>query len=173
MGDPYRLNQVFLNVMSNAIKFTERGEVDIAVTVVNDMKDEQLLRVTIKDTGIGMDEPFVKSLFEKFSQEDASVTRQYGGTGLGMSICKELIELMGGVIRATSKKGVGSSVIFEVTFPKGIATDLPSKETFVATNAIFLFLSIYFYESSSPAIKFKLLMVIMASLSIAPLVNSP
>jgi len=136
MGDPYRLNQVFLNVMSNAIKFTERGGVDIAVTVVNDMKDEQVLRVTIKDTGIGMDEPFVKSLFEKFSQEDASVTRQYGGTGLGMSICKELIELMGGVIRATSKKGAGSSVIFEVTFPKGLVADLPSKETFVANESM-------------------------------------
>lgn len=136
VGDPYRLNQVFLNIMSNAIKFTERGRVDIAVKVINDLRDDQLLRVTIKDTGIGMDEPFVKSLFEKFSQEDASVTRQYGGTGLGMSICKELIELMGGTIRATSTKGLGTSVIFEITFPKGLAADLPSKETFVANESM-------------------------------------
>ena len=136
IGDPYRLNQVFLNIISNAIKFTERGRVDIDLKVIKDMQDDQLLRVTIKDTGIGMDEPFVKSLFEKFSQEDASVTRQYGGTGLGMSICKELIELMGGAIKATSIKGVGTSVIFEVTFPKGIAADLPSKETFVANESM-------------------------------------
>jgi CheY-like chemotaxis protein len=82
----------------------------------------------VKDTGIGMDELFVKNLFEKFSQEDVSVTRQYGGTGLGMSICKDLIELMGGEIMVESKKGVGTTISFVVEFAKGSAADLPLKQ---------------------------------------------
>jgi PAS domain S-box-containing protein len=132
MGDPYRLNQVLLNIISNAIKFTERGGVDIMVNMLQDTRESQLLRVCVADTGIGMEDYFVKNLFEKFSQEDASVTRQFGGTGLGMSICKELLELMGGKIKATSKKGFGTTICFEVRFPKGNAVDLPSKEVFVA-----------------------------------------
>jgi CheY-like chemotaxis protein/HPt (histidine-containing phosphotransfer) domain-containing protein len=79
-----------------------------------------------------MDEKFRNSLFEKFSQEDASVTRQYGGTGLGMSICRQLIELMDGEIFVESEKGSGTTMSFVVTFPKGRTEDLPSKEIFVA-----------------------------------------
>lgn len=136
IGDPYRLNQVLLNIITNAIKFTEKGGVDILVTVLDDVYENQTLRIAIKDTGIGMDEPFVNNLFEKFSQEDASVTRQYGGTGLGMSICKELIELMGGKIMATSKKRIGTTVYFDITFPKGVAGDLPGKEIFIANESM-------------------------------------
>src|SRR5436189_4185302 len=86
--------------------------------------------VTVKDTGIGMDELFVNNLFQKFSQEDVSVTRQYGGTGLGMSICKDLVELMGGKITVESTKGVGTCVSFLVEFAKGSFEDLPSREIF-------------------------------------------
>ncbi len=136
IGDPYRLNQVMLNIISNAIKFTENGGVDISVRVLSDGRDYQNLRIDVTDTGIGMDEPFVKNLFEKFSQEDASVTRHYGGTGLGMSICKELLELMGGEINATSKKGFGTKIYFDVSLPKGVAADLPAKETFVANESM-------------------------------------
>jgi PAS domain S-box-containing protein len=136
MGDPYRLNQVMLNVITNAIKFTERGSIDISLEMLKDSKDSQLLRISVTDTGIGMDDQFVKNLFEKFSQEDASVTRQYGGTGLGMSICKELVELMGGMIKAKSKKGKGSVIYFEVTFPKGDIADLPSKDTFIVNESM-------------------------------------
>ncbi len=131
-GDPYRLNQVLLNIISNAVKFTEKGGVDIKMEVINDTKRSQTVQLTVKDTGIGMDEKFRKNLFEKFSQEDASVTRQYGGTGLGMSICRQLIELMDGEIFVESEKGIGTSISFVVTFPKGRAEDLPSKEIFVA-----------------------------------------
>jgi len=136
MGDPYRLNQVMLNVITNAIKFTEKGGIDISLEMLTDAKESQLIKFSVADTGIGMDDLFVENLFEKFSQEDASVTRQYGGTGLGMSICKELIELMGGTINATSKKGVGSIIYFEVTFPKGAITDLPSKDTFIVNETM-------------------------------------
>jgi len=133
IGDPYRLNQVLLNLLSNAIKFSEEGSIDISCTVVSNNATMQTIQVKVKDTGIGMDELFVKNLFEKFSQEDVSVTRQYGGTGLGMSICKDLIELMGGKINVESKKGEGTSVSFEVQFSKGSLKDLPFKEP-VAIN---------------------------------------
>jgi len=132
MGDPYRLNQILLNIISNAVKFTEKGGVDVKLEVINDAKHSQTVQLTVKDTGIGMDEKFRKSLFEKFSQEDASVTRQYGGTGLGMSICRQLIELMDGEIFVESEKGSGTTMSFVVTFPKGRAEDMPSKEIFVA-----------------------------------------
>jgi PAS domain S-box-containing protein len=132
LGDPYRLNQVLLNIISNAVKFTEKGGVDIKLEVINDGKNSQTVQITVKDTGIGMDEKFRKSLFEKFSQEDASVTRQYGGTGLGMSICRQLIELMDGEIFVESEKGSGTTMSFVVTFPRGKVEDLPSREIFVA-----------------------------------------
>lgn len=132
IGDPYRLNQVLLNIISNAVKFTEKGGVDIKMEVINDAKQSQTLQVSIKDTGIGMDEKFRNNLFEKFSQEDASVTRQYGGTGLGMSICRQLIELMDGEINVESEKGSGTTMTFLITLLKGREEDLPSKEIFVA-----------------------------------------
>ncbi len=131
-GDPYRLNQILLNIISNAVKFTEKGGVDIRMEVINDARLSQTIQITVKDTGIGMDEKFRKNLFEKFSQEDASVTRQYGGTGLGMSICRQLIELMDGEIHVESEKGMGTTMSFVITFPKGKLEDLPSKEVFVA-----------------------------------------
>jgi len=134
MGDPYRLNQILLNIISNAVKFTEKGGVDIKLEVINDARLSQTVQISVKDTGIGMDEKFRQTLFEKFSQEDASVTRQYGGTGLGMSICRQLIELMDGEINVESEKGFGSTISFVVTFPKGSEDDLPSQEVFVAAE---------------------------------------
>lgn len=136
IGDPYRLNQILLNILNNAIKFTEKGTVDIRLTVLNDGRLTQTIQVDIEDTGIGMDESFKDSLFEKFSQEEASVTRQYGGTGLGMSICKQLIELMDGEIFVTSTKNVGTTISFVLKLPKGEAQDLPSKEEFVADESM-------------------------------------
>jgi CheY-like chemotaxis protein len=118
-----------LNLVSNAIKFTEKGKVDITCSVLDENETEQTVQVTVSDTGIGMDESFVNNLFNKFTQEDESVTRRFGGTGLGMSICKELVELMGGSIGVNSKKGVGTSVSFTVSFKKGTKDQLPVKET--------------------------------------------
>ena len=130
MGDPFRLNQVLLNLINNSIKFTEKGGVQISCSIVKYSLHTQTIRIAVKDTGIGMEERFVGDLFQKFSQEDASVTRRHGGTGLGMSICKELVELMGGKIIVDSKKGVGTTVSFIIEFEKGGSLNLPVKQTF-------------------------------------------
>jgi CheY-like chemotaxis protein/HPt (histidine-containing phosphotransfer) domain-containing protein len=130
MGDPFRLNQVLLNLINNAIKFTEKGSIDISCNLHKDTGATQLLRIAVKDTGIGMEKQFVKSLFEKFSQEDASVTRQHGGTGLGMSICRDLVELMHGEIGVESKKGSGTTISFTIEFDKGTKHNLPVKPLF-------------------------------------------
>ncbi len=128
LGDPFRINQVLLNLVSNAIKFTGKGTVDISCAVVKDRLHSQLLRISVTDTGIGMEASFVKKLFEKFSQEDASITRQYGGTGLGMAITRDLVQLMGGQLQVSSTKGIGTTISFIIEFQKGIPADLPEKE---------------------------------------------
>lgn len=136
MGDPYRLNQVLINLISNAIKFTEKGNVDISCEVLSDSLLSQTIQITVKDTGIGMDANFLDCLFEKFSQEDASVTRQHGGTGLGMSICKDLVNLMGGEIHVESKKGIGSTILLKIKFDKGTFENLPEKPIFEVDSKI-------------------------------------
>ncbi|HLX67045.1 MAG TPA: ATP-binding protein, partial [Puia sp.] len=128
IGDPYRLNQVLLNLLSNGIKFTSKGVVELSCRVVADEPQWQTLAIEVTDTGMGMDDSFVKHLFDKFTQESDSVTRKYGGTGLGMSICKELVELMGGEIRVTSKKGVGTTVLLLVQLEKGADSDLSQRD---------------------------------------------
>jgi signal transduction histidine kinase/DNA-binding response OmpR family regulator len=128
IGDPYRLNQVLLNLMSNGIKFTSRGVVEMSCRVVSDDAFSQQLEIEVTDTGMGMDESFVEHLFDKFTQEYDSVTRKYGGTGLGMSICKELIELMGGEIRVVSKKGEGTTVSILIELEKGTESDLSAPD---------------------------------------------
>lgn len=129
IGDPYRLNQILLNLLSNAIKFTEKGIVDIDCEVVKNDESNQIIKLSVTDSGIGMDEAFIKILFQKFSQEDESVTRKFGGTGLGMSICKNLVELMNGDIEVFSKKGVGTTVVVTIPFEKGNTAMLPIKGT--------------------------------------------
>ena len=124
IGDPYRLNQVLLNLLSNGIKFTSKGSVELSCKVLEDAEHSQKLAIEVKDTGMGMEDGFVTHLFDKFTQESDSVTRKYGGTGLGMSICKELIELMGGEIRVASKKGEGTTVSLVVGLEKGEEGDL-------------------------------------------------
>ena len=136
MGDPYRLNQVLINLISNAIKFTEKGKIDISCEVLSDSLLSQTIQITVKDTGIGMEANFLDCLFEKFSQEDASVTRQHGGTGLGMSICKDLINLMGGEIQVKSKKGIGSTILLKIKFDKGTFENLPEKPIFEVDSKI-------------------------------------
>jgi CheY-like chemotaxis protein/HPt (histidine-containing phosphotransfer) domain-containing protein len=133
LGDPYRLSQVLLNLVSNAIKFTNAGSIDVSCKVLADYPDKQLLQATVADTGIGMEKVFIEKIFEKFSQEDDSVSRKYGGTGLGMSISKELVELMGGKISVASTKNEGTSVSFILAINKGTGEDLPQKDT-IETN---------------------------------------
>ncbi|MBF0295153.1 MAG: response regulator [Magnetococcales bacterium] len=113
-GDPLRLGQILVNLANNAIKFTEQGEVAVVTELLD--KDESLLclQFTVRDTGIGMTEAQCKGLFRAFSQADTSITRKYGGTGLGLTIAKRLIEMMAGSIRVESEPGVGTRFIFNV-----------------------------------------------------------
>ncbi|CCH02758.1 multi-sensor hybrid histidine kinase [Fibrella aestuarina BUZ 2] len=128
LGDPYRLNQILLNLLSNAIKFTQKGHVNVSCHLLKGSRNQQLIELTVSDSGIGMDEAFTKRIFQTFRQEDESVTRRFGGTGLGLSISHNLVELMGGTMQVKSKKGVGTSVSFQVPFPKGDPDKLPVKE---------------------------------------------
>jgi len=117
-GDPVRIQQILMNLVGNAIKFTEEGEVTLIVRLVEDAKAAAIVRFEVKDTGIGMTEEQRSRLFEAFSQADASTTRRFGGTGLGLAISKQLVGLMGGEIRVESQPGVGSTFFFTLPLEK-------------------------------------------------------
>lgn len=121
IADVYRLRQVLVNLTGNAIKFTERGEVVIAVNQKERHGDEVVLEVAVRDTGIGIPPEAAARLFKAFEQAETSTTRKYGGTGLGLAISKQLVELMGGQIRLESVPGVGSAFIFTVQLKVGVA----------------------------------------------------
>lgn len=125
LGDPHRLNQVLLNLLSNAIKFTEAGEVKVICDIEETIPGRQTIKVIVKDSGIGMDGFFLAKLFDKFAQEDNSVARKYGGTGLGMAITRQLVELMNGQITVTSEKGKGTEICCMIPFSVGTSADLP------------------------------------------------
>jgi PAS domain S-box-containing protein len=135
LGDPYRINQILLNLVSNAIKFTAVGVVDISCNVLDESDAIQQVEISIRDTGIGMESSFLKNLFQKFNQEDESIARRFGGTGLGMSITKSLIDAMGGEIFVESEKNKGTIIKLRFSFEKGSELDLPKKEnTYINTN---------------------------------------
>jgi two-component system sensor histidine kinase/response regulator len=117
IGDPTRLRQVLLNLTGNAIKFTESGSVHVNVSKVSKRENRQLLTVEVIDTGIGIEPEAQKKLFQAFSQADGSTTRKYGGTGLGLYISKQLIEMMDGQLGVTSAPGLGSRFWFTIELP--------------------------------------------------------
>ncbi|MBF0473808.1 MAG: response regulator [Nitrospirae bacterium] len=132
IGDPVRLRQIIINLVGNAIKFTHRGEIVVSIEAINnsfsqvDLANHHVdLKFTVSDTGIGIPEDKISTIFETFRQVDGSTTREYGGTGLGLSITSKLVELMGGELLVKSQLGKGSSFYFIVRFqlPKVLSFD--------------------------------------------------
>ncbi len=122
-GDPYRLRQVLVNLLDNAIKFTAQGGVELRVEMLSRGSQSCTLHFQVKDTGIGIPADRLEHIFERFTQADSSTTRRYGGTGLGTSISKQLVEMMGGRIWAESSPGQGASFHFNLNFHLGQASE--------------------------------------------------
>lgn len=118
LGDCHKLQQILNNLISNAVKFTEKGSISIDVKIKGILEEAFEVLFIVKDTGIGIDEDKIKMLFKSFNQLDSSITRKYGGTGLGLAISKQLVELMGGNINVRSEKGKGSEFYFTVKLKK-------------------------------------------------------
>ena len=116
LGDPHRLRQILLNLVGNAVKFTEVGNISITVELLAKSQNRLTVGFLVSDSGIGMTEETINKLFKPFSQADGSTTRKYGGTGLGLSISKRLVELMGGEIKVSSTWGIGSHFSFVLDF---------------------------------------------------------
>lgn len=140
-GDPVRLRQILSNLVGNAIKFTERGGVSVRVSRRGDTAAHHELLFAVRDTGVGLAPEAAARLFQPFTQADASVTRRYGGTGLGLTICKKLVELMGGKIGVRSEPGRGSVFWFSIPFEKmpgdiaGARRDLSGLRSVLASGA--------------------------------------
>jgi PAS domain S-box-containing protein len=128
VGDPGRLRQIIFNLCGNAIKFTEKGHVLLAVAPEKIHEDSVVLRFEIRDTGIGIPADKIGKIFEKFDQADASTTRKYGGTGLGLAISRELVSIMGGDIGVNSVPGRGSTFWFTVKLPRAAEEDIPPRD---------------------------------------------
>ena len=117
-GDSVRLSQILINLIGNALKFTKEGTVKLVVSLENDKKYTQSIRFEVIDTGIGIPKEKLNAIFDSFSQAKASTTREYGGTGLGLTISKQLVELQGGSIYVESEEGNGSKFGFNIIFKK-------------------------------------------------------
>jgi CheY-like chemotaxis protein len=124
VGDPVRIRQVLINLIGNAIKFTSQGEVLLSIATKNETGKAVTLEFSVTDTGVGIAPGKIGSLFEKFSQLDSSTTRRYGGTGLGLTIARNLVRLMGGNIEVESNPGKGSRFFFEITLERADEKDI-------------------------------------------------
>ncbi len=127
VGDPLRLGQILVNLVSNAVKFTQQGEIVVAANTLEKTDRDVLVQFSVRDTGIGMDQEQQNKLFQSFSQADASTTRKFGGTGLGLAICKSLVELMGGEVGLESEPGKGSTFWFTARMRLHDKSKLPGR----------------------------------------------
>ena len=127
IGDSARLLQILINLTGNALKFTERGNVSVEVIVLEESAPNTTLQFSVIDTGIGIPEDKLQNIFESFTQASASTTRQFGGTGLGLTITKKLVELQGGTISVESVVGKGSCFSFVLSFRRGEKKRIPDE----------------------------------------------
>jgi len=117
-GDPYRLSQILLNLISNAIKFTEKGSITIGAAIQQQSSNTVEIAFSIADTGVGIAKNKLTQIFDPYVQAKADISRKYGGTGLGLSICKNLVEMQQGSITVESKENKGSTFSFTITYKK-------------------------------------------------------
>jgi PAS domain S-box-containing protein len=138
LADPHRLEQVLINLVGNAIKFTDQGTIQVRVELLASTDQTARLRFAVSDTGIGISPETLTDLFSPFTQADASITRRFGGTGLGLSICKRLVELMGGTIGVASRLGAGSTFWFELPCARTASAAALPPAALIITPASFL-----------------------------------
>ncbi len=151
IGDPVRLNQVLINLISNAVKFTHHGTIQVNCTVERQQKEVCWVRFEVADTGIGIPAEKLNTIFESFSQADASVTRKYGGSGLGLTIVKQLVELQNGKITVRSEEQAGSTFIVLIPYQIGKASSLsasPVEKNKILDNSITRNLQILLVEDN-------------------------
>lgn len=132
IGDSSRFRQILLNIIGNAVKFTDRGGINVEYDISDLQPGYHNLFISVKDSGVGMEQAYLETIFNKFSQEDTSTSRKYGGSGLGMTITKELVELMNGTIEVKSKKNEGTEILMNFTIAAGDSSKLLKEE-----NSIF------------------------------------
>ncbi|HET9054106.1 MAG TPA: ATP-binding protein, partial [Cyclobacteriaceae bacterium] len=134
MGDPVRLNQVLINLISNAVKFTHTGSIHVTCELEKEQKGICHVRISVKDTGVGIPAEKLNTIFESFSQADESVTRRYGGTGLGLTIARQLVELQKGKIDVYSQEHVGSTFTVHIPYATGSTKASRLASQHVASN---------------------------------------
>jgi signal transduction histidine kinase/ligand-binding sensor domain-containing protein/CheY-like chemotaxis protein len=134
LGDPLRMRQVLMNLVGNAVKFTERGEVVVRADVEHGNGERAIVRLAVTDTGIGMDADAMDRIFEPFAQADETTTRRFGGTGLGLAICRELAELMDGSITVESQPGVGST--FRLSLPVALGEPIEQPRALLPRRSV-------------------------------------
>ena len=136
LGDPIRLNQILINLVGNAVKFTNKGGVTIGIHKTQELEESQKVIFSVTDTGTGIEKSKLKSIFESFVQEDDSTSRNFGGTGLGLSISSQLVSLFGGQLKVESEKGKGSKFFFEIELQKSEAPITAKSSEFTDYEAI-------------------------------------
>jgi PAS domain S-box-containing protein len=124
LGDAFRLRQILINLLSNAIKFTTQGYVELKCFIKSEKDDTVWVRFDVIDTGMGISPDKIDTIFEEFKQADSTITKRYGGTGLGLTICKKLIELQRGSLTVASQEGLGTTFTFSIPYQRGKETDI-------------------------------------------------
>lgn len=136
IGDAVRFRQILLNLVSNAVKFTEQGGVDVRISCLQRDGNKAVMLMEIQDTGIGIPAEKLSHIFEEFEQANNSISKKYGGTGLGLTITKELVEMQGGSITISSRASQGTTVVVSIPYAIGSPADLPAKEPEIIVNGL-------------------------------------